>query len=58
MKRPAWLARLCAKREAQRGGPPLAAQLENPYSPVFGKPRRFEELVRPERQPPAARRKK
>ena len=41
MKLPAFLRR--NKKKAQR---PLSAQLDNPYRPIFGRERRFEELAR------------
>lgn len=41
MKLPAFLRR--NKKKARR---PLSAQLGNPYRPIFGRERRFEELVR------------
>lgn len=50
MKRLARLARLCKKGGRKNADPPLAAQLDNPYSPVFRAPRRFEELTRPQRE--------
>ena len=41
MKLPAFLRR--AGKERPR---PLSAQLDNPYRPIYGRERRFEELVR------------
>lgn len=52
MKLPAFLRR--GPKKAQR---PLSAQLGNPYRPIFGRERRFEELVqrkeadRPKKKP-------
>ena len=44
MKRPAWLERLLRRtRGAENAARPLAAQLDNPYTPAFGAPRRYEE---------------
>lgn len=53
MKRPAWLNRLLHRtRGAENAARPLAAQLDNPYTPAFGAPRRFEELVRQQEKAP------
>ncbi len=53
MKRPAWLNRLLRRtRGAENAARPLAAQLDNPYTPAFGAPRRFEELVRQQEKAP------
>ena len=54
MKRPAWLDRLLRRtRGAENAARPLAAQLDNPYTPAFGAPRRLEVLVRhPQNAPP------
>lgn len=41
MKLPAFLRR--GEKKPER---PLSAQLGNPYRPIFGRERRFEELVR------------
>ena len=52
MKMPAFLRRGPKKPER-----PLSAQLDNPYRPIFGRERRFEELVqrkeadRPKKKP-------
>ncbi|HJA24438.1 MAG TPA: hypothetical protein H9795_00040 [Candidatus Fournierella merdigallinarum] len=50
MKLPAFL-----RRAPKKPARPLSAALDNPYRPVFGRERRFEELVRgkakPEKQP-------
>lgn len=46
MKLPAFLRR--GRRER-----PLSAALDNPYRPIFGRERRFEELTGPKTPPPA-----
>lgn len=51
MKLPAPFRR---KRQPAR---PLSAQLDNPYRPIYGRERRFEELTGP-KAPPAAGEKK
>ena len=46
MKLPAFLRRGPKKPER-----PLSAQLDNPYRPIFGRERRFEELTGPKAAP-------
>ena len=44
----ALLARLLGRKKEP---PPLAARLDNPYRPVYGKERRFEELTKNKPKP-------
>ena len=46
MKLPAFLRR--GEKKPER---PLSAQLDNPYRPIFGRERRFEELTGPKAAP-------
>ena len=53
MKRPAWLDRLLRRtRGAENAARPLAAQLDNPYTPACGAPRRFAVWVRQQEKAP------
>lgn len=48
MKLPAFLRR--GEKKAER---PLSARLDNPYRPIYGRERSFEELVRAKKPEPA-----